>query len=138
MSDESSCWYRGRLVLGPFRPCEADELEGLEREIGLPLPAPYRSFLEAAGGKSLTSSVHLPDCESEPLQSFDDLYQLGRADPGTSVVVQSALVSCPLGKTSIELVRPHVLVLDAFVMRRLSAPTPTTSASWSVNDGAGP
>jgi hypothetical protein len=70
------------LVVGPFGPFEAEELGRLEQEIGLPLPASYRSFLEAAGGESLTYSVHLPDCEPEPLQSFDDLYQLGRDGDG--------------------------------------------------------
>ncbi|MFF2307937.1 SMI1/KNR4 family protein [Streptomyces sp. NPDC058128] len=82
MSDELSRWYRGRLVVGPFRPFEAGEVEALEREIGLPLPSSYRSFLEAAGGKSLTYSVRLQACEPEPFQSFDDLYQLGRDDAG--------------------------------------------------------
>ncbi|MBT2471747.1 SMI1/KNR4 family protein [Streptomyces sp. ISL-66] len=82
MSEEISRWYRGRLVGGPFRPFEADELGRLEQEVGLPLPASYRSFLEAAGGKSLTYSVHLPGCEPEPLQSFDGLYQLGRDHDG--------------------------------------------------------
>ncbi|MCX5409667.1 SMI1/KNR4 family protein [Streptomyces sp. NBC_00335] len=82
MSEEISRWYRGRLVVGPFRPFEAAELRRLEQEIGLPLPASYRSFLELAGGESLTYSVRLPDCEPEPLQSFDDLYQLGRDGDG--------------------------------------------------------
>ncbi|MFC9341620.1 SMI1/KNR4 family protein [Streptomyces sp. NPDC057020] len=82
MSDELSRWYRDRLVVGPFRPFEAGEVEALEREIGLPLPSSYRSFLEAAGGKSLTYSVRLQACEPEPFQSFDDLYQLGRDDAG--------------------------------------------------------
>lgn len=68
--------------MGPFRPFEVGEVEGLEREIGLPLPPSYRSFLEAAGGESLTYSVRLPACDPEPLQSFDDLYQLGRDDDG--------------------------------------------------------
>ncbi|MFD5890564.1 SMI1/KNR4 family protein [Streptomyces sp. NPDC060334] len=82
MSEEISRWYRGRLVVGPFRPFEAEELGRLEQEIGLPLSASYRSFLEAAGGESLTYSVRLPDCEPELLQSFDDLYQLGRDGDG--------------------------------------------------------
>lgn len=82
MSEEISRWYRGRLVVGPFRPFEVEELGRLEQEVGLPLPASYRSFLEAAGGESLTYSVRLPDCEPEPLQSFDDLYQLGRDGDG--------------------------------------------------------
>ncbi|MFJ6564255.1 SMI1/KNR4 family protein [Streptomyces sp. NPDC091412] len=77
-----SRWYRGRLVVGPFRPLDAGELEGLEREIGLPLPSSYRSFLETAGGESLRYSVSLSACEPEPFQSFDDLYQLGRDDDG--------------------------------------------------------
>lgn len=82
VSEELSRWYRGRLVVGPFRPFMASELEVLEREIGLSLPASYRSFLEAAGGESLTYSVHVRDCEPEPLQSFDDLHQLGRDSGG--------------------------------------------------------
>ncbi|MFF0288148.1 SMI1/KNR4 family protein [Streptomyces sp. NPDC005262] len=82
MSEELSRWYRGRLVVGPFRPFDVGELEGLERETGLPLPSSYRSFLEAAGGEHLTYSVSLPNCEPEPFQSFDDLYQLGRDGDG--------------------------------------------------------
>ncbi|MFE6855169.1 SMI1/KNR4 family protein [Streptomyces sp. NPDC057674] len=82
MSEELSRWYRGRLVTGPFRPFEAGEVEALEQEIGLPLPSAYRSFLEAAGGESLTYSVRLQACEPEPFQSFDDLHQLGRDDAG--------------------------------------------------------
>jgi hypothetical protein len=54
----------------------------LEREIGLPLPPAYRSFLEAAGRGRLDYSVRLPACEPEPLQASDDLYQLGRDDVG--------------------------------------------------------
>jgi hypothetical protein len=82
VSEELSRWYRGRLVVGPFRPFDVAELEELEREIELPLPSSYRSFLEAAGGESLTYSVRLPACEPEPVQSFDDLYQLGRDGDG--------------------------------------------------------
>lgn len=82
MSEELSRWYRGRLVVGPFRPFDIAELEELEREVELPLPSSYRSFLEAAGGESLTYSVRLPACEPEPVQSFDDLYQLGRDGDG--------------------------------------------------------
>ncbi|MGW3512246.1 SMI1/KNR4 family protein [Streptomyces sp. NPDC000994] len=82
MSEELSRWYRGRLVVGPFRPFDVCELEELEREIGLPLPSSYRSFLEAGGGEGLTYSVCLPACEPERVQSFDDLYQLGRDGDG--------------------------------------------------------
>ncbi|MEU9702144.1 SMI1/KNR4 family protein [Streptomyces sp. NPDC047981] len=82
MSEELSRWYRGRLVVGPFRPYEAGEVEALEREIGLPLPSSYRSFLEAAGGEILPYSVRLSACEPEPFQSFDDLYRLGRDAEG--------------------------------------------------------
>ncbi|MGW2018020.1 SMI1/KNR4 family protein [Streptomyces sp. NPDC001927] len=82
MSEELSRWYRGRLVVGPFRPYVGGEVEALEREIGLPLPSSYRSFLEAAGGESLPYSVRLSACGPEPFQSFDDLYQLGRDSDG--------------------------------------------------------
>ncbi|MEV7239574.1 SMI1/KNR4 family protein [Streptomyces sp. NPDC051020] len=82
MSEELSRWYRSRLVMGPFRPFEASDLEDLEREIELPLPALYRLFLEAAGGGSFPYSVRMPACEPEPFQSFDDLHQLGRDDKG--------------------------------------------------------
>ncbi|MFI1814822.1 SMI1/KNR4 family protein [Streptomyces sp. NPDC020422] len=82
MSEELSRWYRGRLVVGPFRPLEVSELDELEREVGLPLPPSYRSFLAAAGGGSLPYSVRVPACEPEPLQSFDDLHQLGRDGQG--------------------------------------------------------
>lgn len=77
-----SRWYRGRLIVGPFGLFKAGELEDLEREIGLPLPSSYRSFLETGGGGSLMYSVRLPACEPEPFQSFDDLYPLGRDDDG--------------------------------------------------------
>ncbi len=70
--EELSRWYRGRLVGGPFRPFDQDELDALEREVGLALPAAYRSFLEMAGGGSLAYSVHLSACEPEPLQGFED------------------------------------------------------------------
>ncbi|MFB6780488.1 SMI1/KNR4 family protein [Streptomyces sp. NPDC056352] len=79
---ELSRWYRGRLVGGPFRPFDQDEFDALERAVGLALPTAYRSFLEVAGGGSLAYSVHLSACEPEPLQGFDDLYQLGRDDAG--------------------------------------------------------
>ncbi|MEV5989640.1 SMI1/KNR4 family protein [Streptomyces sp. NPDC052051] len=82
MSEELSRWYRGRLVVGPFSPFETSELECLEREVGLPLPASYRSFLEAAGGATFPYSVRLLACEPEPFQSFDDLYRLGPDDDG--------------------------------------------------------
>ncbi|MFE2095277.1 SMI1/KNR4 family protein [Streptomyces sp. NPDC059460] len=82
MPENASRWYRGRLVVGPFRPFETSEVEALEREMGLPLPTSYRSFLEGAGGVSLAYSIRLPDCEPEQLQSFDDLYQLGRDSDG--------------------------------------------------------
>ncbi|GHF10838.1 hypothetical protein GCM10014715_78110 [Streptomyces spiralis] len=82
MSEELSRWYRGRLVMGPFRPLEVGEFEDLEREIGLSLPSSYRSFLEAASGGSLPYSVRVPACEPEPFQGFDDLYQLGRDEDG--------------------------------------------------------
>ncbi|MEV4333361.1 SMI1/KNR4 family protein [Streptomyces sp. NPDC049597] len=82
MSEELSRWYRGRLVVGPFRSFDVGELERLEREIGLPLPSSYCLFLEAAGGQSLTYSVRLPACDPEQFQSFDDLYQLGRDGDG--------------------------------------------------------
>ena len=67
---------------GPFRPFDSDECAALEREIGLPLPTAYRSFLAAAGGERLNYSVRLPACEPEPVQSFDSLHQLGRDDAG--------------------------------------------------------
>ncbi|WP_340557136.1 SMI1/KNR4 family protein [Streptomyces sp. GSL17-111] len=82
MSEELARWYRGRLVGGAFRPFDPDECAELEREIGLPLPSAYRLFLEAAGGDKLDYSVRLPGCEPEPIQGFDDLYQLGRDATG--------------------------------------------------------
>lgn len=82
MSEELSRWYQGRLIVGPFEPFEVDELDAFEREIGLPLPTSYRSFLEAAGGTSLAYSVPLPECEPEPLQSFGELHRLGRDSAG--------------------------------------------------------
>ncbi|MDN3029517.1 SMI1/KNR4 family protein [Streptomyces sp. S.PB5] len=82
MSEEWSRWYRGRLVVGPFTPFEPGELAVLEQETGAPLPASYRSFLEAAGGASLSYTVRLPACEAEPLQSFDELHRLGRDGSG--------------------------------------------------------
>ncbi|MFE4177272.1 SMI1/KNR4 family protein [Streptomyces sp. NPDC056909] len=82
MSEELSRWYRGRLVGGPFRPFDPGECDALEREIGLPLPPAYRSFLEAAGGEKLDYSVRLPASEPEAVQGFDDLYQLGRDNAG--------------------------------------------------------
>lgn len=82
MSEESSRWYRDRLIVGPFRPFEVSEFEALEREIGLALPTSYRSFLEAAGGESLEYAVHMPACEPDSLQSFDSLNQLGRDSSG--------------------------------------------------------
>jgi hypothetical protein len=80
--EELSRWYQRRLVFGPFRPFEITEVEALEGEIGLPLPMPYRRFLETAGGTHLEYAVNLPDCEPEPLQCFNDLYQLGRNEAG--------------------------------------------------------
>ncbi|MFI0928584.1 SMI1/KNR4 family protein [Streptomyces sp. NPDC021012] len=67
---------------GPFRPFDSDECAALEREIGMPLPSAYRAFLEAAGGEKLDYSVRLPACEPEPVQGFDELFQLGRDDAG--------------------------------------------------------
>ncbi|MFE9046224.1 SMI1/KNR4 family protein [Streptomyces sp. NPDC007818] len=72
----------GRLVGGPVRSFDPGECAALEREIGLPLPPAYRSFLEAAGGERLDYSVRLPACEPEPVQGFDDLHQLDRDDAG--------------------------------------------------------
>ncbi|MFK0296371.1 hypothetical protein ACIQU6_38680 [Streptomyces sp. NPDC090442] len=70
------------MVIGSFRPFEIDELDVLEREVGLLLPASRRSFLQAVGGESFAYSVLLPDCGPEPLQSFGDLYELGRDSAG--------------------------------------------------------
>ncbi|MFE3020445.1 SMI1/KNR4 family protein, partial [Streptomyces sp. NPDC059256] len=78
MSEELARWYRGRLVGGPFRPFDPGECAALERELGLPLPSASRSFLESAGGERLDYSVRLPACEPEPVQGFNELYQLGR------------------------------------------------------------
>ncbi|MEU8763195.1 SMI1/KNR4 family protein [Streptomyces sp. NPDC048659] len=69
-------------MVGPFRPFDPGECAALEREVGLPLPAAYRSFLEAAGGERLDYSVRLPACEPEAVQGFDELYGLGRDDAG--------------------------------------------------------
>ncbi|WP_199549914.1 SMI1/KNR4 family protein [Streptomyces sp. N35] len=82
MSDELSRWYQGRLIVGPFSTFDAGELDDLEREVGLALPQSYRLFLSEACGTSLPYSIRLPACEPEPLQSFDDLYRLGRDDKG--------------------------------------------------------
>ncbi|MGW4087759.1 SMI1/KNR4 family protein [Streptomyces sp. NPDC004822] len=82
MSQELARTYRGRLVSGPFTPFDSGECAALEREIGLPLPRAYRSFLETAGGERLAYSVRIPACEPEAVQSFDCLYQLGRNDAG--------------------------------------------------------
>jgi hypothetical protein len=68
------------MVGGPFRSFDSGECAALEREIGLPLPPAYRSFLESAGGEKLDYSIRLPACDPEPVQSFDNLYQLGRDD----------------------------------------------------------
>ncbi|MFE1547619.1 hypothetical protein [Streptomyces sp. NPDC058718] len=35
MSEDAARWYRGRLVMGPFRPFEPSEVERLERAVGL-------------------------------------------------------------------------------------------------------
>lgn len=82
MSEELTRWYRGRLVGGPFRPFDPDECAAVERETGLSLPPAYRSFLETIGGGRLDYSVRLPACAPEPVQGFDDLYQLGRDRAG--------------------------------------------------------
>ncbi|QIP83279.1 SMI1/KNR4 family protein [Streptomyces sp. Tu 2975] len=82
VSEELSRWYRGRLVGGQFRPFDPGECTALEREVGLPLPPTYRSFLTAAGGERPDHSVRLPACAPEPVQSFDSLYQLGRDEAG--------------------------------------------------------
>lgn len=82
VSEELSRWYRDRLVGGPFRPFDPARCAALEREIGLALPPAYRSFLEAAGGGKLDYLVRVPACEPEPVQSFDDLYQLGSDSAG--------------------------------------------------------
>ncbi len=82
MSEELSRWYRGRLVVGPFRSFDLREVERPEREIGLPLPPSYRSFLEAAGGEGLPYSVRVPACAPEPLQGLGDLFRLGVDDDG--------------------------------------------------------
>ncbi|WP_448317042.1 SMI1/KNR4 family protein [Streptomyces sp. CO7] len=80
MSEELARWYRGRLVGGPFRAFDSGECAALEREIGLPLPPAYRSFLASAGGEMLDYSIRLPACDPEPMQSFGELHHLGRDD----------------------------------------------------------
>ncbi|MFB7948486.1 SMI1/KNR4 family protein [Kitasatospora phosalacinea] len=74
--------YRGRMVTGPFPAFDEAESAALERETGRPLPEPYLAFLRAAGGSGLDYSVHLPECEPEPLHAFDELYVLGRDATG--------------------------------------------------------
>lgn len=71
------------MVFGPFRPFMAEEAEVLERETGSSLPESYRRFLEAAGGSLLEYAVEVPAGGRETeLQSFNDLYRLGRNSQG--------------------------------------------------------
>lgn len=62
---------------GPFRPFDSGECAALEREIGLPLPPAYCSFLASAGGEMLDYSIRLPACDPEPVQSFDNVPLIG-------------------------------------------------------------
>ncbi|MFI6937721.1 SMI1/KNR4 family protein [Streptomyces sp. NPDC050418] len=78
MSEESSRWFRGRMVVGPFAAFERAEFEAVEQAVGLPVPESYRLFLEEAGGARLPYAVHVPGCEPSPVQGFDELHRLGR------------------------------------------------------------
>jgi hypothetical protein len=83
MSEELSRWYRDRMVFGPFHPFEAKEAEIIERETGFSLPAPYRGFLEAAGGSQLEYAIDFPAGEPDSeIIGFNDLYRLGRDEHG--------------------------------------------------------
>ncbi|MEU3497892.1 SMI1/KNR4 family protein [Kitasatospora cineracea] len=82
MDEELVRWYRGRMVTGPFPAFDGAEAAALERETGRPLPEPYLAFLQASGGSGLDYTVHLPECEPEPLHGFDALHTLGRDAAG--------------------------------------------------------
>lgn len=62
--------HRHLVILGPFTPTSDAELDAVEREIGRPLPASYRSLvLVANGSRGLGYAVSLPPGGGgEPIQ----------------------------------------------------------------------
>jgi hypothetical protein len=48
----TSCAYRGLVIEGPVVGLNPAEVEVVEREVGAPLPAAYRAFLEVVNGGS--------------------------------------------------------------------------------------
>jgi hypothetical protein len=87
MSEEIARRYRGRFVWAddvyPFHAFDARELEVLEAELGRPLPAAYRAFLEVANGGNLEHyAIAIPPERGGGSASFCDLYRLGADEAG--------------------------------------------------------
>lgn len=62
--------YRGVVLIGPFTPLPADAVAALEAEIGQPLPAQYRSFLDVAHGGQLLYATRVPPDPSGEVVEF--------------------------------------------------------------------
>ena len=73
---------RGRVLYGPFASLDPGDMQTLEAEIGYPIPAAYRAFLEVAHGGSLDYSVRVPSGPDGEAIVFSDLYHAGRDDQG--------------------------------------------------------
>lgn len=74
--------YRDLVVSGPFRAVEPAEVGALERELGRPLPAAYRAFLEVANGGQLDYAIRVPNEPDGEVTCYSDLYALGCGDDG--------------------------------------------------------
>jgi hypothetical protein len=62
--------YRGVVLIGPFMPLPVDAVAVLEAEIGQPLPAQYRSFLDVAHGGEFLYATRVPPDPSGEVMEF--------------------------------------------------------------------
>ena len=72
MAEEVMRRYRGQVLYGPFASLDPGDMQALEAEIGYPIPAAYRAFLEVAHGGSLDYSVRVPPGPDGEIIAFSD------------------------------------------------------------------
>jgi hypothetical protein len=82
MLDQFGRRYQGRFVFNADGPCRPEDLQALEAEIGLQLPAAYRGFITAVGGGELHYAIQLPASPDGDPVVFHDLNMLSPQRPG--------------------------------------------------------
>jgi hypothetical protein len=76
MSEELTRRYRNIMVFGPFQHVRPADLAELEDEIGGPLPASYRAFIEIANGGNPQYAVRIPPRPDGEVLLFERLHSV--------------------------------------------------------------